>query len=58
MIKLKIERQYGDPEEIEVEEYDATEVEAKLNSNEVYFIRFGDQLFSRIDIRHIKIIES
>lgn len=57
MITLKIERTNNTVEEIEVEEYNAAEVEEKLNSSEVYFIRFGDQVFSRIDIRHVKKIE-
>lgn len=54
MIKLEISTHSGDSDIVEVDEYNALEVVEKLNDNETQAIAFGDNVYSRIDIKNIK----
>ena len=57
MIKLEISTHSGDVDMVEVEEYNAQEIADKINDNETQAIAFGDNVYSRIDIKNIKKIE-
>ena len=54
MIKLEISTHSGDSDTVEVEEYNALDVVEKLNDNETQAIAFGDNVYSRIDIKNVK----
>lgn len=54
MIKLEISTHSGDSDIVEVDEYNALEVADKLNDNETQAIAFGDNVYSRIDIKNVK----
>lgn len=51
---IEISTHSGDIDVIEVENYNAQEVVEELNNNEVHAIAFGDNVYSRIDIKNIK----
>lgn len=53
MIKLKIKTHSGSEFEIEVQEYNAAEVNEKLNRNDVNTVAFGDIIVSRIDVKSV-----
>lgn len=57
MIKLEISTHSGDVDIVEVEEYNADELESKLNDHEIYAIKMGSNIYSRIDVKNIKVIE-
>lgn len=60
MVKVQVERYNGSTEVVEVEKWDdvdAAEVETKMKSSDTLVIRIGNQLFGRIEIRHVKPIE-
>ena len=54
MIKLEISTHSGDSDIVEVDEYNALDVVEKLNDNETQAIAFGDNVYSRIDIKNVK----
>ena len=54
MIKLEISTHSGDSDIVEVDKYNALDVVEKLNDNETQAIAFGDNVYSRIDIKNIK----
>ncbi|HAM79638.1 hypothetical protein [Ornithinibacillus bavariensis] len=54
MIKLNVTTHSGDDDIIEVEAYDAKELEDKRNNNELESIAIGDNVYSRIDLKNIK----
>ena len=58
MIKLEITTHSGGSDVVEVEEYNAQEVAESLNDHEKLAIAFGDNVYSRIDIKNIKIAEN
>lgn len=43
----------GLQKEVEVAEYNPSELESKLNSHDIHSINLGDSIFSRIDIKNI-----
>lgn len=57
MIKLNITTHSGDDDIVEVEVYDAKELEEKRNNNELESIAIGDNVYSRIDLKNIKPIK-
>lgn len=57
-MKVQITRHSSsEPEIVEETEYNADELSQKINSGEHLTIPIGDQIFSRIDIKHVKVIE-
>lgn len=54
MIHLEISTHSGDADIVEVDAYDANEVAKKINDDSIQAIVFGDNVYSRIDIKNIK----
>lgn len=57
MIKLEITTHSGDLDIIEVKEYDAETLNDLRNNNEIESILIGENSYSRIDLKNIKVIE-
>lgn len=57
MIKLEITTHSGDLDIIEVKEYDAEKLNDLRNNNETESILIGENSYSRIDLKNIKVIE-
>jgi hypothetical protein len=57
MIKLKIKTHSGSEFEVEVQNYNAAEVNEKLNRNDVNTVAFGDIIVSRIDVKSVVPVE-
>ena len=54
MIKLEISTHSGDIDIVEVVEYSAESVAEQLNNSEVQAVVFGDNVYSRIDVKNVK----
>ena len=54
MIKLEISTHSGDIDIVEVVEYSAVEVAEQLNNSELQAVVFGDNVYSRIDVKNVK----
>ncbi len=57
MIKLEISTHGNETDIVYVDDYNAEDVAKKLNDNELHAIAFGDNVYSRIDIKNIKKLE-
>lgn len=57
MIKLEISTHSGDLDIITVEDYDAKTLNDKRNSTELESILIGDNSYSRIDLKNVKVID-
>lgn len=57
MIRLNITTHSGENDIVEVETYDANDMVERLNNNEIHAIAIGDNIYSRIDLKNIKVIE-
>lgn len=57
MIKLEITTHSGDLDIIEVKEYDAEKLNDLRNNNEIESILIGENSYSRIDLKNVKVIE-
>lgn len=57
MIKLEISTHSGSNDIVEVESYNAEEMAEQLNNNEVHAIAIGSNVYSRIDLRNIKVVD-
>lgn len=57
MVKLEVSTHSGDVDVLEVEEYDAHDMEEKRNNNEFEAIKIGNNVYSRIDLKNIKVID-
>lgn len=57
LIKLEVTTHSGDKDVLEVEEYSATELNEKMNDNETHSILIGENNYSRIDLRNVKVIK-
>jgi len=53
MTKLKINTHSGSQYEVEVEIYNAAEINERLNRNDVNTVAFGDIIVSRIDVKSV-----
>jgi len=53
LIRLKIITHSGAEYEASVEEYDAAQVNADLNDNQINTVAFGDIILSRIDVKAV-----
>jgi hypothetical protein len=56
-MRVKVERYNGPEEIVETETFDAADIVLKMNSPEILGMEIGGQVFSRIDIKHAKVIE-
>lgn len=56
-MKLKIKTHSGSEYEVEVQEYNAAEINEKLNRNDVNTVAFGDIIISRIDVKSVVPVE-
>ena len=54
MSKLEISTHSGDIDIVEVDEYNADSVAEKLNNSEVQAVVFGNNVYSRIDVKNVK----
>ncbi|UQZ76858.1 hypothetical protein C2I17_21205 [Niallia circulans] len=57
MTLLKIKTHSGSEFEAEVQNYNAAEVNEKLNRNDVNTVAFGDIIVSRIDVKSVVPVE-
>lgn len=59
MIKLEVSTHsnHDNTDIINVEEYDASELVEKLNSNDIQSIKLGNNIYSRIDIKNVKPVD-
>lgn len=57
MIKLEITTHSGDLDIIEVEEFDPEKLNDLRNNNEIEAILIGENSYSRIDLKNVKVIE-
>jgi hypothetical protein len=56
-MRVKVERYNGQDEILETETFDSVDIAQQMNSSEILGIAIGNQVFSRIDIKHAKVIE-
>ena len=56
-MQLRITTHSGEDDKVEVEDYNAEELTEQLNDNEVHSIQIGNNIYSRIDIKNIKVLE-
>lgn len=54
---LRVVTHSGADEQIEVESYDPIALNEQINNIELSTVIIGNQIFSRIDIKHVKPIE-
>lgn len=57
MIKLEITTHSGDLDIVEVEEFDPEKLNDLRNNNEIEAILIGENSYSRIDLKNVKVIE-
>ncbi len=57
MVKIEVSTHSSGEDIVEVQEYNPIELAERINSNEVQAIVLGDNVYSRIDIKNIKVIE-
>jgi len=57
MIKLEITTHSDDADTVEVDEYCPKDIEERLNSIDIQAIAFGENVYSKIDIKNIRKIE-
>lgn len=56
-MKIRVTTHSGEDDIIEVEEYNAEEITAKRNDNEIQAIQLGNASYSKIDIKNITVEE-
>lgn len=56
MIKLNITTHSGADDIVEVDSYDAEEMATKMNDFEIQAIPIGNNVYSRIDLKNIKLV--
>ena len=57
MVKIRVTTHSGEDDEMEVEEYSATEITEQRNDNDIQAIQLGENSYSRIDIKNIKVVD-
>jgi len=57
MINLELSTHSGETDTLEVESFDAEDVADKINNNEKNVIVLGGNVYSRIDIKNIKVVD-
>lgn len=56
MFKLEVSTHSGEVDIVTVEVYEPKTLTDSLNNNEIQSISLGDNIYSRIDIKNIKLI--
>ena len=56
-MKLKVTTHSGEDDIVEVDSYEPGELNAKMNDHEIHSIIIGKNIYSRIDLKNIKVIE-
>lgn len=57
MVKIRVTTHSGEDDTVKVEEYNAADITKKRNDNEIQAIQLGENSYSRIDIKNIKVID-
>lgn len=57
-ILINVSTHSGDEDILEVESFNAEEIAEQINDNEIQSIALGGNVYSRIDIRNIKRLDS
>lgn len=58
MVKLQLSTHSGEVDILEVQDYNPNELAEKINDNNINVIVLAKNIYSKIDIKHIKIIEN
>jgi hypothetical protein len=56
-MKIKITTHSGLEDEVTVESYDPIDINTQMNDGSIHSILIGDNIYSRIDLKNIKVIE-
>lgn len=57
MVKLNITTHSGNDDIVTVDNYNAEEMASKVNNADLQAIAIGDNVYSRIDLKNIKLVE-
>lgn len=57
MTTIEVSTHSGDVDELEVDDYNPSELLTKLNDNEINSVKLGNNIYSKIDIKNIRVIE-
>jgi len=57
MITIEVSTHSGNVDELEVDDYNPSELLTKLNDNEINSVKLGNNIYSKIDIKNIRVIE-
>lgn len=58
MVKLQLSTHSGEIDILEVQNYNPNELAEKINDNNINVIVLAKNIYSKIDIKHIKVIEN
>lgn len=58
MVKLQLSTHSGEVDILEVQNYNPNELVEKINDNNINVIVLAKNIYSKIDIKHIKVIEN
>ena len=58
MVKLQLSTHSGEVDILEVQDYNPNELAEKINDNNINVIVLAKNIYSKIDIKHIKVIEN
>lgn len=58
MVKLQLSTHSGEVDVLEVQDYNPNELAEKINDNNINVIVLAKNIYSKIDIKHIKVIEN
>lgn len=58
MVKLQLSTHSGEVDILEVQNYNPNELAEKINDNNINVIVLAKNIYSKIDIKHIKVIEN
>lgn len=58
MVKLQLSTHSGEVDILEVQNYNPNEIAEKINDNNINVIVLAKNIYSKIDIKHIKVIEN
>lgn len=58
MVKLQLSTHSGEVDILEVQDYNPNELAEKINDNNINVIVLAKNIYSKIDIKNIKVIEN
>lgn len=56
-MKIRVTTHSGADDIVRVEDYDAADMESKWNDDQLQGIRIGDNVYSRIDLKGVKLVD-